>query len=75
MSSVRSEWGKAIKGQKIQYLVTVYVSRIIYEILTISEIVNVTDVLINGAEQDVSCIETKDLQQVPVMGTVTINGS
>lgn len=75
LSSVRSEWGKAIKGQKIQYLVTVYVSRIIYEILTISEIVNVTDVLINGAEQDVSCIETKDLQQVPVMGTVTINGS
>jgi len=74
LESVRQSWGAMLKSQKIEYAVTVYVSRIIYAILTIPEIVNVTDVSINGAASDVVCVETSAVQQVPVLGTVTING-
>lgn len=74
LKSVRQSWGAMLKSQKIEYAVTVYVSRIIYAILTIPEIVNVTDVTINGSALDVICVETSTVQQVPVLGTVTING-
>lgn len=74
LESVRQSWGAMLKSQKIEYAVTVYVSRIIYAILTIPEIVNVTDVTINGSASDVVCVETPAVQQVPVLGTVTING-
>lgn len=74
LESVRQSWGAMLKGQKIEYAVTVYISRIIYAILAIPEIVNVTDVIINGSASDVVCIETSALQQVPILGTVSING-
>lgn len=74
LESVRQSWGAMLKSQKIEYSVTVYVSRIIYAILTIPEIVNVTDVTINGSASDVVCVETSTVQQVPIMGTVIING-
>lgn len=74
LESVRQSWGAMLKSQKIEYAVTVYISRIIYAILAIPEIVNVTDVMINGSASDVVCIETSAMQQVPIMGTVIING-
>lgn len=74
LESVRKSWGTMLKSQKIEYAVIVYVSRIIYAILTIPEIVNVTDVIINGHASDVVCVETSGMQQVPVLGAVTING-
>lgn len=74
LESVRQTWGAMLKGKKIDYFVIVYISRIIYAILTIPEVVNVTNVTINGSTSDVICIETSAVQQVPVLGTVTING-
>lgn len=73
LKSVRQSWGAMLKNPKIEYPVAVYVSRIIYAILTIPEIVNVANVTINGSASDVICIETPVVQQVPIMGTVTIN--
>ncbi|GLB31015.1 phage tail protein [Lacrimispora amygdalina] len=75
LETVRQSWGAMLKSQKIEYAVTIYVSRIIYAILDIPEIVNVTDVTINGSASDVVCVENSSMQQVPVLGTVTINGS
>lgn len=75
LQSVRQSWGTMVKSQKIEYAVTVYISRIIYAILDIPEVVNVTEVLINGAASDVVCKEDFSLQQVPILGKVTVNGS
>lgn len=75
LQSVRQSWGTMVKSQKIEYVVTVYISRIIYAILDIPEVVNVTEVLINGAASDVVCKEDFSLQQVPILGKVTVNGS
>ncbi len=74
IDTVRRSWGKPLKSHTIDYTITVYVSRIIYAILTIDEIVNVTDVLINGSGEDLDLVETAELQQIPELGTVVING-
>ena len=74
LDSVCATWGNPIKGQKIEYIVSVYVSRIAVAVLGIPEIVNVTDILINGSGKDLVLTETADLQQIPELGTVMING-
>ena len=72
--SVAEDWGKALVSNRITYPVTVYASRIIYAILTIPEVASVADLTINGASGDLTLTETAVLQQVPVLGEVTLNG-
>lgn len=72
--SVAEDWGKALVSNRISYPVTVYASRIIYAILTIPEVASVADLTINGASGDLTLTETAALQQVPVLGEVTLNG-
>lgn len=72
--SVAEDWGKALVSNRITYPVTVYASRIIYAILTIPEVTSVADLTINGAAGDLALTETAALQQVPVLGEVTLNG-
>lgn len=74
LKSVCESWGNAIKSQHITYVVAIYSSRIVAAILEIPNIINVTDVLINGASGDLILTETADLQQIPSLGVVTING-
>lgn len=74
LDEVNSQWGAPLKGHTVEYHVEVYISRIVYAILQISDIVNVTNVLINGSTDDLILTETAQLQQVPVLGTVVING-
>lgn len=73
MNTVRKSWGAPLKGHSIEYPVTIYISRIIFSILTIPAIVNVSNVRINGSENDLRLEETPELQQVPVLGKVVIN--
>lgn len=75
LAAVRQSWGTTTKGKSTEYVVTVYMSRIIYAILTIPEVVNVEGITINGSASDVICVETSAVQQVPVLGEVRINGS
>ena len=74
IDSVNAGWGNALVSQKIEYPVEIYVSRIIYSILQISAVVNVTNLLINGSPNDLILTETAQLQQVAVLGSVVING-
>lgn len=67
-----STWGDPVTGYTISYTVTVYLARIISAILSVEGVVNVTGVTINGSAADISCTETSALQEIPVMGTVTI---
>ena len=74
LNEVNAQWGQPLKGQTVEYPVEIYTARIIYSILQISDVVNVTNVLINGSGNDLVLTETAQLQQVPVLGTVVING-
>lgn len=73
MATVRSSWGNALTAHQISYPVTVYSARIIYAILSVPEVVNVTNLTINGSSGDLSLTETSALQQVPVVGTITLS--
>jgi uncharacterized phage protein gp47/JayE len=74
LNSVTQTWGNALTGHKVEYAVTIYLSRIIYAILTIPTIVNVTGILVNGSGEDIHLVEMAHLQQIPELGTVVING-
>jgi len=74
LDSVCETWGNRVKSNKIEYSSVVYIARIIAAVLSIPDVVNVTNVTINGEAGDLTLIETAELQQVPVLGEVTING-
>lgn len=74
LHEVCETWGNPLKSFTISYQVMVYIARIIYAVLQIPEIVNMTNVMINGSGNDLVLTETAELQQVPVLGTVVING-
>lgn len=73
IASVRESWGDMTQTHSISYNVSVYASRIIYAILSVPQVVNVSSLTINGSAGDVTLTETSALQQIPVVGTVTIN--
>ena len=73
ITSVKSAWGSALTAHQISYPVTIYSARIIYAILSVPEVVNVTNLTINGQSGDLSLIETAALQQVPKVGEITLN--
>ena len=74
LHEVCETWGNPLKSFTVSYQVMVYIARIIYAVLQIPEIVNMTNVMINGSGNDLVLTETAELQQVPVLGTVVING-
>lgn len=75
--SVRRGWGNLVveTGQSypVTYPVFVYISRLIVSILAVEGIVSISDTTINNSVSDLELIESGTLQQVPVMGTVTLN--
>lgn len=73
LDTVCATWGDALLSQKVEYNVDVYISRIIAAILTIEQVVNVTNLQINGSASDLSLTETSALQQIPILGTVVIH--
>lgn len=73
IASVREEWGKPLVARRISYPVSIYAARMIYAILSIPEVTNVTDLKINGQSGDLSLTETAVLQQVPTVGVIVIN--
>ena len=75
IKSVCEKWGAPLKSRKVEYPVVVYIARIIAAILTLPEVVNVTNVTVNDGTEDLILTETSELQQIPELGTVTINGS
>lgn len=74
LDSANAAWGNALKSHTVKYEVTVYLARIVYAILSIQEVVNVTNLKVNGSSADLHLTETAQLQQVAVLGTVVING-
>lgn len=74
LHEVCETWGSPLKGYRVSYPVMVYIARIIYAVLQIEQVVNLTNVKINGSSEDLNLTETAELQQIPVLGTVVING-
>ena len=73
IESVAKTWGNPLVSNKISYPVMVYASRVSYAILTIPEVISVSNLTLNGSASDLVLTETATLQQIPVLGEVTLN--
>ena len=71
--SVRKGWGSGLVSHRVEYPVPVYIARLNYAILNVPGIVNVSHTMLNGAEEDIMCVESAQLQQIPVLGEVMIH--
>lgn len=73
IKGVKRSWGERIKNRKIKYSVIVYEARIVAAILTLPNVVNVTNVTINGNTGDLVLTERPEMQQLPAIGEVAIH--
>lgn len=73
IGSVKRSWGERVRNRRIKYNTIVYEARIIAAVLTLPDVVNVTDITINGNPGDVVLIESPQMQQLPVLGEVTVH--
>lgn len=72
METVRQGWATQMGTTTVEYQANVYVARVTAAILTVTGVVNATNVQLNGGTADLILTETGTTQQVPVTGTVTL---
>ncbi len=70
---VRRSWGSSLSGGAVDYAANIYQSRALAAILSTAGVVNITDVKLNNQSADLILIENGELQQIPVLGTVSLN--
>lgn len=57
----------------LEYNANVYLARVLAAIVGVVGVLNVANTQLNGSAADVILTETGQMQQVPVLGTVTLN--
>lgn len=72
-AGLRKEWG-VLNADRHVYETVIYMSRIIVAISGILGVANVSEVKIDGLAADKTLQQTGALQELPILGTVTING-
>lgn len=73
MLTVRQAWATQVGTTTVEYQANVYLARVTAAILTVTGVVNATNVQLNGEAADLTLTETGATQQVPVTGTVTLS--
>ena len=71
--TMRKEWG-VLNETTHTYITIVYTSRIIVAVSGILGVANISDVKIDGSANDLSLKETGALQELPILGAISING-
>ena len=71
--TVRQAWGTQLGTTTVEYQANVYLARVISAILTVTGVVNATNVQLNGGTADLILTQTGASQQVPTLGTVTLS--
>ena len=70
--SIRQEWDTPETSGLTHYSSWVYAARVTAAILSVQGVVNVTGLTINGSAADLPLVEDGFLQQVPVLGEVSV---
>jgi Uncharacterized homolog of phage Mu protein gp47 len=68
----RVTWPTIVNNR--QYVLTVYRNQIIAGLIQIPGVVNVHDLTLNGGEADIALQFTNTVQELPIVGGVTVNG-
>lgn len=69
---LREDW--AVPNDLNHYALSVYSSRINAAILTVAGVANVSNITINGSEEDLELSQSATLQELPYVGTVSLSG-
>ena len=69
---LRDNWDDA--NSYGEYALTVYRSRISAAVLAIQGVANVSDLKLNNADVDIALEQTGQVQQVPKLGDIVVNG-
>jgi uncharacterized phage protein gp47/JayE len=70
--AIRQGWGTPVNDTGAEYAADVYLSRVVAAVVGAAGVVNATEVQLNGAEADILLTQTGALQQVPVLGEVSL---
>lgn len=70
---IRRSWGTPVYAGGVEYSANVYLARVLAAIVGVVGVLNVANTQLNGSAADVILTETGQMQQVPVLGTVTLN--
>ena len=73
--SIRQKWGTPVDGAGVQYAATVYLSQVLAALVGVDGVANVTGVQLNGGTADIVLTQSGAVQQVPVLGEVTLHGA
>lgn len=68
----KQQWSTIQNGRG--YALTVFIAQISAAILGVIGIVNVSDLTLNNAANDIALTFSNTLQEVPILGSVTVNG-
>ena len=71
--TVRQGWATMIGTTNVQYQANIYLARVISAMISVTGIINATNVQLNGAASDLILTETGATQQIPILGTVTLS--
>lgn len=71
--NIRRNWGTNTSSISVSYAANVYLSRVIAAMIGVDGVVNASDVKINDNTVDLILTETGELQQVPILGAVTLS--
>lgn len=72
INQLRDEW--EVADDYGEYSLTAYHSRFVADTLLVTGIANVTNLTLNGSSGDIKLIQSGEVQQVPKVGTITVNG-
>lgn len=72
--AIRQDWDQPEASGMTHYAAWVYAARVTAAMLSVQGVVNVTGLTINGGAGDLQLWEDGLLQQVPVLGEVTVHG-
>lgn len=71
---LRSQWNKIDANVGRGYSMTVYRSKILSIIMMVEGVANANFPLLNGGESDIALKFTNEVSQIPVLGTVALDG-
>ena len=70
---IRQDWASPTIQGGIDYVSNIYVSQIIAAMIGTTGVVNAVNVMLNGNTADINLVQTGTMQQVPVLGMVTLH--
>lgn len=71
--SIRQAWDTPEASGMTHYASWVYAARVTAAVLSVKGVINVTGLTINGSAEDLQLTEDGFLQQVPILGEVTVH--